>query len=94
MLDEYKAKSDRGEVEVVEAGEYATDFGTQLFYVSKRSVLNLIRNPETSVMQVKFKAYTEKLEYDKDILEKCFGGTLDMVKIRRLSTRVTFFLRF
>ena len=53
MYEQYKSRMERGEEVVVEPGEYATDFATQLLYVSKRSLLNLIRNPATSIMQVR-----------------------------------------
>ena len=63
LYDEYKARMDRGEEMVAEAGEYATSFTTQLKYVSKRALLNIIRNPQTSIMQVRFPTFVtpEKL---------------------------------
>jgi ATP-binding cassette, subfamily G (WHITE), member 2 len=34
------------------SGEYSTGFLTQLRYVSKRTILNLVRNPQTSMLQL------------------------------------------
>ena len=51
-LEEERAKPQSGSLAMQRDGEYATTTVTQLRHVAKRTLLNSIRNPATTIVQV------------------------------------------
>jgi ATP-binding cassette subfamily G (WHITE) protein 2 len=52
LLALYEERKKNGTELELERGEYSNTFATQLKYVAKRTILNVVRNPQTTVLQL------------------------------------------